>query len=489
MKSKISNHEAPGITGILNQTASIIRWCTPSVDLTAPRVISSYESDISVSYMSLGFPNEPSGIFEDAYKRAARAYGADHTLFSVNGSTGSNFMIMRALSKQIPKVKILAQRNIHKSILAACEDYNINLIFLAPKIDQRHHIFLPNAVDEFIRKIERSKPHVLLITNPTYEGVVLDLKELISTVRKQFPELIIFVEEAWGAHLHFSEKLPTSAMKAGADICVQSTHKQGGALQQTSMIHWKNGRVNKDIMYQSYKALMTTSPSYSLLASLDAARESMEKYGKEKIDYLLKIAEELSRGIDSITGLKTIKTKQLKERNPSVFNRDETKVLVEVTDSGFTGFQIAEFLEKEYSIIVEKCEMRSILFLVPFQASFENVKKTVDALRNIVRHEKVKPDSKAQLQIKLPKRIVKKMDINRVAKLDPASIEKVALERALGRISAENISLYPPGIPSTIKGEMFTGASIEYYTALRRQPHCRIVAADEYLDTVLVVKQ
>jgi len=177
------------ITHILNKrTKHAIRWCTPSIHSTAERVSNPYESDMSISYQSLGLPSEPSGIFKKAYDKAAAIYGADHTLFSVNGSTGSNFIVLRTLSRQIPNLRILAQRNIHKSVIAACEDYQINLLFLPPQIDNNLQIFLPNKTQEIIEEIRKTHPQVLLITNPTYEGIVLDLEKLI---KKYVPNFLI----------------------------------------------------------------------------------------------------------------------------------------------------------------------------------------------------------------------------------------------------------------------------------------------------------
>src|SRR5437867_3266008 len=106
------------ITAHLNtKVHKVIRWCTPSIDPTSAKVLDPYKSDISVSHQSLGFPSEPSGIFKEAYEKAAYAYGADQTLFSVNGSTGSNYTVLRTLSKQFTNLKVLAQRNIHKSVM------------------------------------------------------------------------------------------------------------------------------------------------------------------------------------------------------------------------------------------------------------------------------------------------------------------------------------------------------------------------------------
>jgi arginine decarboxylase len=481
-------HPRSHLTHALNHvTLKAIRWCTPSIDLSAAQVMNPYASDTSVSHESLGYPADPSGIFKKIYDHAARAYGADHTLFSVNGTTGSNFMVLRALSKQIPNLRILSGRNIHKSIVIACEDYGINLIFLEPNIDQENQLFLPNSEDQILEGIARTKPQVLLLTNPTYEGMSLDLKKIVARIRLEFPELIIFIDEAWGAHLHFSDKLPTSAMEAGADICVQSTHKQGGSLQQSGMIHWNDGRVDSDLLMDSYRGLGTTSPSYLLLASLDAAREMMQKRGGRKIERMLKVAGQLSESIDKIDGFSVIDTEKIQELHPSVCNRDETKVLVNVAGAGFNGYEIARILESRFNIVVEECNVKTIVFLIPFRATLKDVESTVAALEFIAKMKK-RPGAMRDFRLTIPVSIPRILELSDVAKLLPSQIEQIPLINAVGRIAAEYITPFPPGIPVTIKGEELTKEIVDYYLNLRTYENVHIVARDKTMQSVWVVK-
>ncbi len=481
-------HAHSHLTHALNNvTHKSIRWCTPSIDLSAAQVTNPYASDTSVSHESLGYPGDPSGLFKTIYDHAAKAYGADHTLFSVNGTTGSNFMVLRALSKQIPNLRILSGRNIHKSIVVACEDYGINLIFLDPNIDQENQLFLPNTEQEILDGITRTKPQVLLLINPTYEGMSLNLRNIIPRIRSEFPELIIFVDEAWGAHLHFSDELPTSAMDAGADICVQSTHKQGGSLQQSGMIHWNDGRIDEDLLMDSYKSLGTTSPSYILLASLDAARELMEKRGKKKIKHMLSLARKLTDGIRAIDGFSILTTKEIKEVFPPVHDRDETKVIVNVANLGLNGYEVARILDRQFNIIVEESNVRTILFLVPFRATVKDVETTLEALRQIAQMKR-KPNAVEDKHLGIPVKIPRILEFSDVAKLLPNQIEQIPLVDAVGRIAAEYITPFPPGIPVTIKGEELTKEIVEYYLSLKAYPNVHIVASDKTMETVRVVK-
>ncbi len=477
------------ITEALNQTTrKSIRWCTPSIDVDNEKVKNIYESDMSVSLEGLGFPTEPSGIFLEAYEKAANAYGSDKTLFSVNGSTGGNFIILRSLAKQIPNIRILAQRNIHKSVLNACQDYGINLLFVDAHIDSHLQIFLPNSIKEITQAIQKTKPHVFLITNPTYEGLSVDLKKLIKAIRLINPKIIIYIEEAWGSHLVFSDQLPVSAMQAGADICVQSTHKQGGSLQQGAMIHWNEERVDSSLLVESYRNLSTSSPSYILLASIDASREQMEKNGDKIIERSLKIAKKLSNELDLISGFRVIKLENLKKKSNSIFDKDETKVILDVSKSGHTGFELSKILEEKYNIIVEKYNATSILFLVPFQAKEDNVKKTIKALKEIIND--FTPVQKIVIPplLEIPTNVSRILELGEVAKLFQNQIEKIPLAEAKGRISAENITPYPPGIPTTIQGEEFTAKSISFYQNIHNYPNSHVLAHDTTLQTVLVVK-
>lgn len=476
------------LTYALNHvTHKAIRWCTPSIDLTFAQVKNPYASDTSTSFESLGYPSEPSGVFKTIYEHAARVYGADHTLFSVNGTTGSNFMVLRALSKQIPNLRILSARNVHRSIVAACEDYGINLVFLEPNIDQEHQLFLPNTKSQIYDGVEKTKPQVLLLISPTYEGLCLDLKDIIETLHETHPQLIVFVDEAWGAHLHFSDKLPISAMEAGADICVQSTHKRGGSLQQSGMIHWRDGRVNKDLLVESYRSLGTSSPSYVLLASLDAARETMERNGREKIDHLLLIAKLLADGIGRINGFKVVTTDYLIKRFSSVTERDETNVIVDVTGAGFNGYEVANILGRKYQIVVEAHNIKTLLFSVPFRATQRDVLTTVAALREIAQKTK-RSGRTGGLNFQIPTDVPKILESNDVARLLWNQIERVRLDDAIGRIAAEFITPFPPGIPLTLKGEELTTEIVSYYRNLKTHPNVHIAARDKSMEFIWVVK-
>lgn len=475
------------IAEVLNKiTPSTIRWCTPSIIQNLEIVKNPYESDMSVSFECLGFPAEPSGIFLESYQRAAKVYGAERTVFSVNGSTGGNFIVLRTLFKQISKLRILSLRNIHKSILNACQDYGINLHFIDAVFDKKLHFFLPPSIEEIVQNVIKIKPHVLLLTNPTYEGLSLNLKLLVQKIREVDSKIIIFVDEAWGAHLGFSELLPPSAMQCGADVCVQSTHKQGGSLQQGGMIHWNESRIDSAKLLESYRNLSTTSPSYLLLASLDATASYMREYGKEKIHNTISIAQEFERQLNLIPGCSTVR---LEDTNDLAVS-DQTKIILDVSNSGLSGFEVAKVLEDDYRIIVEKSSISTLLFLVPFQSSYKDVKMTIKALKKIF-YSPINSKIFSEIEkntINFPLEFRKILDMNEVVQLNGDQIETIPLEKANGRIAAENITPYPPGVPMTIQGEEITQEAIAFYDEIRKYPNSHILATDATLNIIKVVK-
>ncbi len=468
---------------------SLIQWCTPSIHPAVPRVHGIYENDISVSYHSLGNPCTNTGIFFEAQRLAAQAYSSDHTLFCVNGSTGSNFIILRALKKQFGKLKILAQRNVHKSIGTACEDFQIDVEYISPRYHDELQIFLPNSIDEILAAIKQTKPQVLLISNPTYEGLSLNLTELVTTVREKWPNLILFIDEAWGAHFPFSEYLPTSAMQAGADICVQSTHKQGSGLQQTSMIHWKGKRISTSLLQESYTALTTTSPSYHLLASLDGARDFMQQHGPSVIDDSIQLSKQFRKKLNLVHGVTAYEPQELLRKarlaGCSAIQTDPTKILVHI--SGVSAFELAESLEKRHGIVVEKYESENILFIMKFQNGMREIDATVSALQTELKRMKEGKKQKSKKQISFPSfptKIVKRIPAHKVGSI----FESLELSKCHGRISAENIIPYPPGIPLIVKGEEISLEHIEYLQALKKTNGLiTVISSDPNLETLKIV--
>jgi lysine decarboxylase len=394
---------------------------------------------MSISYHELSSPNEDKGVFGEATRLAAAAYEADHTLFGVNGTSGSNFVVIKALQEQFEgDLHILSTRNVHMSIVNAVDDYRAQLNFMPPNIDNELEAFLPNTTEQIIENIQKFKPNVLLLSNPTYEGASVDLSEVIRAVRDVTPEIVIYIDEAWGAHFVFSDKLPISAMQAGADICTQSTHKQGNALQQSSMIHWKDGRIDDNALRRSYRSLSTTSPSFHMLAAMDATREFMEARGEAEIDKLISLSSEFGQMIQAIGGC-SVRSFE-----------DPTKLLVHFEDR--SAPLVAHKLE-EKGYISEKSSPKNMLLIVGFQNTLQQAMETAGAIEEAVT---TLPMVNAYLP-PFPSEIIK-------GELG-GKAHQLLIHEALGKTCLECVVPYPPGIPLLTRGERVTKAHIDYLNA------------------------
>jgi len=479
--------EMPLVALMNKDIYGVIKWCTPSLHPYVARINGIYDNDVSISYHSLGNPSINTGVFKKAHDLAAVAYKSEHTLFSVNGSSGSNFVVLRALSHQLKKVNILAQRNVHKSISVAAEDYKININYLQPHYDQDLQIFIPNTTEEFLEGIKKHpETNVVFISNPTYEGLSVDLPKFVQTIRKVNPKLIIYVDEAWGSLFPFSDKMPICAMEAGADICVQSTHKQSSGLQQTGMIHWQGNRIDEKFIMDSYKSIITTSPSFHLLASLDAARFLMQTQGQTIIDQLISVANKLSLELSKIKGLNIVNHDDITKKYPQVKFSDRTKVLVNVKNTKIPGYEIAKCLESDYKVVLEKYEAENIFFIAIMQNTEYTATETAIRLKACIEKLSKKGAKQKAIFPDLPLEIKKSLPSYEVS---DKNIVEVKLEESIGMICAEDVVPYPPGIPLIAKGEIIIKKHIDYLKAIKKlKGLISVVINDDEIEKLLVIK-
>src|SRR5512143_1531030 len=242
----------------------------------------------------------PTGVIKEAQELAARAAGADRSYFLVNGTTVGNYAMVA--SSTGPGDRVLIARNCHRSVLTGLIMSGAQPVFFQPAFDRDLKLTL-NVPFETAKAAIDANPgaRALLITSPNYYGLCADVEKITAFAHEQGS--LVFVDEAHGPHLKFHPKLPTSALEAGADMCVQSTHKIVGGMTQASMLHANSARVNLDDVTNTLKLLQTTSPSYILMASLDLARMQMATEGNKLLNRTIKLAEEARTEINKIPGI------------------------------------------------------------------------------------------------------------------------------------------------------------------------------------------
>ncbi|HZG56668.1 aminotransferase class I/II-fold pyridoxal phosphate-dependent enzyme [Paenibacillus sp.] len=399
--------------------------------------------------------HQPSGAIFEAQRLAAEAFGADYTYFSVQGTSGAiQTMIMSVCG---PGEKIIVPRNVHKSVMSAIIFAGARPVFLSPAMDDQLGIAHGVTTRSVRRALERHPDaKAVLVINPTYFGISANLKEIVELAHAH--DVPVLVDEAHGVHIHFHEELPLSAMQAGADMAATSVHKLGGSLTQSSVLNLRGNRVNPKRVQAILSMLTTTSTSYLLLASLDAARRSLAIHGRELASRALSLAREARDRINAIPGLYCFGNDIL--GTEATYDYDPTKLTVHVRRLGVTGYEVEKRLRERYNIEVEMSDMYNILCIVTPGDTQETILKLVDALHGIAAEQAGAAEMKPV--------IVKNPKIPTLA-LSPrdafyAETESVPLAEADGRIIAEFVMVYPPGIPILLPGEVISRENIDYIT-------------------------
>ncbi|RXZ77066.1 aminotransferase class I/II-fold pyridoxal phosphate-dependent enzyme [Paenibacillaceae bacterium] len=397
--------------------------------------------------------HQPTGVIEEAQKLAADAFGADSTYFSVQGTSGAIMtMIMTVCS---PGDKIIVPRNIHKSIMSAIIFAGARPVFLSPARDSNlgiDHGITTNAVRRALKRHSDAK--AVLVINPTYYGICADLKEIVDIVHSY--DIPVLVDEAHGVLIHFNEKLPISAMQAGADMAATSVHKLGGSMTQSSVLNIKTDRINPQRVKTIISMLTTTSTSYILLGSLDTSRRTLALNGHKIAEEAIRLAHYARGEINKIPGLYCFGEEIL--GGEATFDYDPTKLTIHVRHLGITGYEVENWLRDHYNLEVELSDMYNILCLVTPGDTEAPINILLDALRNLSGQFHLVNEAK-ELIIKIP-------EIPQLS-LTPrdafyAETEVIPFKESAGRIIAEFIYVYPPGIPILLPGEVISQSNIDY---------------------------
>lgn len=397
--------------------------------------------------------HQPTGVIEEAQMLAADAFGADYTFFSVQGTSGA--IMTMILSVCAPGDKIIVPRNVHKSIMSAIIFAGARPVFISPARDSELGIDHGITTRSVRRALERHPDaKAVLVINPTYFGICANLKEIVDLVHSY--DIPVLVDEAHGVLIHFHDKLPMSAMQAGADMAATSVHKLGGSMTQSSVLNIRAGRVNPQRVKTIISMLTTTSTSYILLASLDTSRRHLAINGFELAERTIALAQRARERINGIRGLYCVGKEIL--GGEATYDYDPTKLIIHVRHLGITGYEVENWLREAYNLEVELSDMYNILCLITPGDTEETVDKLVEALRGLA--EKFpQVDEVQELAVKIP-------GIPQLS-LTPreafyGETEIVPFKQSAGRIIAEFIYVYPPGIPILLPGEVISQENIDY---------------------------
>ncbi|MDJ0553430.1 MAG: aminotransferase class I/II-fold pyridoxal phosphate-dependent enzyme [Microcoleaceae cyanobacterium MO_207.B10] len=459
----------------------------------------------------------PEGIIQEAQELAAEIFGALQTKFLVNGSTSG--IIAAILATCSSGEKIILPRNIHQSVISGLILSGAIPIFINPEYDPDWDIALsitPTSVAQTLAKHPDAKAVIMIY--PTYHGVCGDIAAIAQEVHKY--KIPLLVDEAHGPHFAFDPNLPPAALKSGADLTVQSTHKVLGAMTQASMLHIGSKRIDTQRLNQALQMVQSSSPNYLLLASLDAARQQMALFGQQLMSQTLQLANDARNRISQLPNYSLFDKKVRGESeeginfippetndgkrlpfsktdtrvfesyiNPRFVFLDPTRLTVKISDLGLSGYEADEILHQELGVTCELPSFKNLTFIISLGNTKADIDQLVNALVSLA-------SQSSRDKFYPPTAVSKKIDLNLIdfsIPLSPrdaffAQKDNLPIEKSVGCISAELICPYPPGIPVLIPGEIITKNHFEILEQVRALGGIITGCSDPMLKTIKVCR-
>ncbi|MGY1577422.1 aminotransferase class I/II-fold pyridoxal phosphate-dependent enzyme [Streptomyces sp. MN13] len=413
-----------------------------------------FRSDV-LTLNGLDDRRQSQGVISQAQELMADAVGATEAFFSTCGSSLSVKTAMLAVAG--PGEKMLISRNAHKSVVAAVVVNGVEPIWVHPEFDaERHLAHPPEPGDVRDRLREHPDAKGMLLITPTDWGTCADVRG-VARVCHDF-DVPLIVDEAWGAHLPFHPDLPSWGMDAEADLVVTSVHKMGGAIEQSSVFHLQYDRVASEVLKQREDLLGTTSASALVYATLDGWRRQMVERGHELLDAALARARRIRAAADELPGLRVMGPEVVEAGVAA--DLDLLKIVIDVRELGISGMQAAEWLRTHRHVDLGGSDSCRISASITYADDDTTEQILLDALRALV--EKAESIER-QPPVLLPEPSALELEqamLPRAAFFAP--VEHVPAERAAGRVSAEMISPYPPGVPVIAPGEVITSEVLDY---------------------------
>ncbi len=413
--------------------------------------------DLDIPALTPGIDQGPEPTpFQQAQLMAADAWGARRTWFLVNGASQANHVALLTLAHR--GRELVVQRNAHSSTIDALVLSGMRPTFVAPELDPELHIahcITPDSLDAALRETPGAVGATAV--SPTYFGAVADIEGLAEVAHAHGVPLV--VDEAWGAHFPFHADLPSPALALGADLVVSSTHKVVGSLTQAAMVHvGEDGRLDDELVDRCVTLLESTSPSSLLTGSLDAARRLAVSHGRELLSRTIDGLREFRDTVRELPGLDVLDERLVGA--PGVHEYDPLRVAIDVRGTGATGYDLARGLRDQHDI---QMELAGENVMVAVFGMAEDVAasggRLLDGLRDVVA-SLPGPEHRRREAFAPPPPWGELVMTPREAFLGPQEV--LPAGEAVGRVAAESLAAYPPGIPNVLPGERLTAATLEY---------------------------
>lgn len=457
--------------------------------------------------------HEPERELLEAQRLAADAFGAEHTWFSINGTSGAIQMMIMCVVKE--GESIIIPREAHCSVHNSLVLSGAKPIYMVGRFHHRWGIPVGVTAEDAIATMDaHPEAKAIVLVHPNYYGVGVDLKPIVEAAHER--NMVVLVDEAHGPHLIPSLGMPMPALASGADLVAQSTHKLLGSLTQTSMLHGQGSRIDIHRIQRLQQLLMSTSPNYIFLASLDMARYQWAMEGQSLMKRTLRLARTLRSALNEIPGIVCPGHEDI----DGAFSFDETKVIIDAKGLGLTAQALEQELRMRH-IEVELMKAYHVLLLITIGDTETSIQHVIEAVQNISdtythnledaikdfgvdnqdgdalvygqsNDESISPMDSAYDACDVHASIMERLPTPIVA-LSPRQafyedMEEVPLAQGLGRISGETITYYPPGIPCLGVGEEITEEVLAYIAQKQRDGYVPNGARDRNLDTIIVCK-
>jgi len=423
-----------------------------------------FDADLSVSVKALDSLMEPTGVIAEAQQMAAKAFGARKTFFATNGTSTANKVILQTLIA--PGEKLLLDRNCHKSVHHGVVLSGARPIYLDSSVNRKYGVFGPVPKATILRAIEdHPDAQLLVLTSCTYDGLRYDLKPIVEAAHAH--NIKVLIDEAWFSHARFHPDLRPTALEAGADYVTQSAHKTLSAFSQAAFIHVNDPGFKEHLFRENFNMHTSTSPMYSMIASLDVSRKQAVLEGYKLLERTLMLADELREQINSTGAFRVLDLHDLlpDDVKDDHILLDPTKITVDISSCGLTVDELQQELFTRFNITVEKSTFNTITLLLTIGTTRSKCSRLYDAMMRIAREKRA------------PRRLYRTPDI-------PGFTELLYLPRdayycggelipllddndqpnanLVGRTCADQIVPYPPGIPVLVPGQLITESIVEY---------------------------
>lgn len=410
----------------------------------------------------------------------ADAVGADTTLFSTNGSTENVHVAMLATVK--PGETIVMARNGHKSAFAALVLCGARPVYVDPVYDEQVQVAHGVEADELDRVLDATPDaKAAMVFTPSYYGMSADVRALADVAHAH--DVPLLTDDAWGLDYGFCSRLPPSSIASGADLTIGSVHKSLNGLCQTSVMSVQGDRIDTDRLQLVFELEQSTSASSVLLSSIDAARRQFQRDGERLLGQAIDLALRVRADLEAIPGLDLLSTDVV--GRPGIFAMDPTHVTFDVTGLGLTGFAAADWLREHHRVHVELSDHRRLMAIVTYADTDHTIHRFLRAVRGLADAHR---DSAT---VKIPD-VPRPRDLRMETVILPrdaflGATETVPWNQAGGRVSAEMVCPYPPGIPIVAPGERLTDTVVEYLQQLVAAGVMAEGAVDESLEHLRVV--